>query len=80
MPRRAKLDDELCARSAWEAGSFMLRESAPTRRAAVARGLRAELQERGFLRPLLAHPERSPAVPEDVERLSQLSTGGMLCT
>ena len=39
----------------------------------------AELQERG-LRPLLAHPERSPVFQDDLERLERLVERGVRCT
>jgi protein-tyrosine phosphatase len=73
------LDDETLRSLCLGSGPYMLVETPYTYAPEILERVLVDLQERGF-RPILAHPERSPAFLHDLARLQRLAEQGVLCS
>jgi len=72
------LDDEALEAVRLGEGAWLLVESPYAPTGPVLEAVLLEAMKRG-LRPLLAHPERSPCFQRDVERLADIVRSGCLC-
>lgn len=79
LSRLPELDDQELAEICLGDGNYVLVEAPYTPVADLVEGGVFSLQARGF-RPLLAHPERSPAFLGDRPRLAELVRRGVLCS
>src|SRR5690349_12781422 len=74
-----ELDDETLRAFCLGGGNCLLLESPYGGEVPWLEDMLADLQDDG-LRPLLAHPERSPLFQEDPDRLARLTDRGVCCT
>jgi protein-tyrosine phosphatase len=73
------LDDEALRALCLGSGPYLLVETPFTYAPQLLEKVLGDLQARGF-RPILAHPERSPAFLHDLARLQRLVESGVLCS
>jgi protein-tyrosine phosphatase len=79
MPAVAELSDAELASFGLAGGRCLLVESPFAPQPQILESIVFDLQLRGF-RPLLAHPERSPAFQPDLERLEEMVQKGVRCS
>jgi protein-tyrosine phosphatase len=79
MPAVSELSDDELASFGLAGGRSLLVESPFTPQPQILETMVFDLQLRGF-RPILAHPERSPAFQTDLERLGQMVQRGVRCS
>jgi protein-tyrosine phosphatase len=79
MPAVSELSDEELASFGLAGGRCLLVESPFSPQPQILESIVFDLQLRGF-RPVLAHPERSPAFQPDLERLGAMVERGVRCS
>lgn len=79
ITQAAELDDAALRSVCLAEGPYMLVESPYVQATELLETTLFDLQVRGF-RPVLAHPERSPAFMSDIDRLATLVDRGILCS
>jgi protein-tyrosine phosphatase len=79
VPKLYELDDHAIAAVALGGGPYVLVESPYNPATELLEGGLFELRARGF-RPILAHPERSPSLLSNPDRLAELVASGVLCS
>jgi protein-tyrosine phosphatase len=79
LSRLPEFDDEQLEQVCLGAGRYILVESPYFVATDTLENMLFSLQLRGF-RPVLAHPERSPSLMEDISRLAVLADRGIICS